>query len=111
MGDAVFAHFTGAPTWRSTRFAAPSRSIAPSRVTNAADPGAPALAVGVGIATGEVIVGSIGSDDRLDYTASVAAVNLGARLCANADAREILMSEETFAPRARPGRRRAARRR
>jgi adenylate cyclase len=60
------------------------------------DSGLPALAVGIGIATGEVIIGSIGSDDRLDYTAIGPAVNMSSRLCSTAEAQEILMNEETF---------------
>ena len=55
-----------------------------------------ALAVGVGIATGDVIVGSIGGANRLDYTAVGAPVNLAARLCAVAEPRETLMNEATF---------------
>ena len=43
-----------------------------------------------------MIVGSIGSDDRLDYTAIGPAVNLSSRLCATAEAHEILLSEDTF---------------
>ena len=62
----------------------------------ASDATVPALAVGIGIATGEVILGSIGSDDRLDYTAIGAAVNLSSRLCTHAEPREILISEQTF---------------
>jgi adenylate cyclase len=52
--------------------------------------------VGIGIATGEVILGAVGSSDRLDYTALGSAVNLGARLCSAAAKREILLSEETY---------------
>jgi adenylate cyclase len=54
------------------------------------------LSVGVGIATGDVLVGSIGSDDRQDYTAIGVTVNLAERLCASAEAGQILICAETF---------------
>ncbi len=39
------------------------------------------LHVGVGIAAGEVVMGAIGSRDRLDFTALGGVVNLASRLC------------------------------
>ncbi len=54
--------------------------------------------VGIGIATGEVVVGSIGGGDRFDYTAVGLQVNLASRLCGMAAPREILMSEATWRP-------------
>ena len=95
IGDAVFAHFTGA----DMALDAIRCGVEIQRAVTSAgrrNPDLPALDVGIGIATGEVIVGSIGSDDRLDYTAIGSAVNLSARLCAAADAHEILLSERTF---------------
>jgi adenylate cyclase len=56
------------------------------------------VAVGIGIASGEVVVGSIGGGDRFDYTAVGLQVNLASRLCAMAEPREILMSEATWLP-------------
>jgi adenylate cyclase len=96
MGDAVFAHFYG-PDMALDAIRCGVEIQRAVRQAAAADPALPALAVGVGIATGEVIVGSIGSADRLDYTAVGPAVNLASRLCGAAEAHEILLSDETFA--------------
>jgi class 3 adenylate cyclase len=95
IGDAVFAHFTGPDmALDAIRCGVEiQRAVGSAGIKN---PDLPMLDVGIGIATGEVIVGSIGSDDRLDYTAIGSPVNLSARLCAAADAHEILMSERTF---------------
>lgn len=96
IGDAVFAHFSGPDmALNAIRCAIEiQRSVSQA---SAADPQLPALAVGIGIATGDVIVGSIGSHDRQDYTAIGAAVNLSARLCSAAEPHDILISEDTFA--------------
>ena len=41
--------------------------------------------LGVGIATGHVVVGNIGTPSRMDYTALGSSVNLAARLCGQAE--------------------------
>ncbi|MGE3842681.1 MAG: adenylate/guanylate cyclase domain-containing protein [Vicinamibacterales bacterium] len=56
------------------------------------------IAVGIGIATGEVILGSIGGAGRFDYTAIGLHVNLAARLCSMAKPHEILLAESTWQP-------------
>jgi adenylate cyclase len=54
------------------------------------------VAIGIGIATGEVVLGSIGGGDRFDFTAVGSHVNLAARLCSMAGPREILLSESAW---------------
>lgn len=54
------------------------------------------LQVGIGIHTGEMVVGNIGTRRRSDYTVLGANVNLAARLCSKARGGEILMSLDTF---------------
>ncbi|WP_119462358.1 adenylate/guanylate cyclase domain-containing protein [Rhodospirillaceae bacterium SYSU D60014] len=54
------------------------------------------LAVGVGINTGDVIMGAMGSVERMDYTVLGDAVNVAARLCSLAERGQSLVSQTTF---------------
>lgn len=65
-------------------------------VYNAQFPDQPPMRLGIGINTGEVILGSIGSEARRDFTAIGSHVNLCARLCSLAGPGEILLGESTY---------------
>jgi class 3 adenylate cyclase len=52
--------------------------------------------LGVGVHYGEAILGTLGSPDRLEYTAIGDTVNFSSRLCSLAKAQEVRVSEDCF---------------
>jgi adenylate cyclase len=52
--------------------------------------------IGVGIATGELIVGEFGCEKRTDYTVIGRAANLGSRICSVAKGGEVMISQATY---------------
>jgi class 3 adenylate cyclase len=95
VGDCVVALFTGDDMeLNAIRCAVEThRGL---RELNASRPDEPPIRVGIGIVTGEVILGSIGSEDRLDYTVIGSNVNLCSRLCSSAGPGETLLAESTY---------------
>ncbi|MBM1310260.1 HAMP domain-containing protein [Sulfitobacter mediterraneus] len=53
------------------------------------------LHVGIGIASGEVVVGAMGARERMDFTVLGSTVNLSARLCSKADPGQVLLDQAT----------------
>ena len=54
------------------------------------------LGFGVGIAQGYATLGRIGYEGRFDYAAIGSVTNLAARLCAEAGAEQVLVSQRVF---------------
>ena len=52
------------------------------------------LDIGVGVDIGDVVMGAMGSKNRMDYTVLGDHVNLAARLCAAAEAKQTLVSHD-----------------
>lgn len=96
IGDAVFAHFAGEDMVLNAIRCAVAMHRALDAAAAAAGPDEPRLELGIGIVFGEAILGSIGSEDRLDYTAIGSNVNLCSRLCGLANAREVLMNGAAY---------------
>jgi len=98
MGDAMMAIW-GAPLGRpddadrAVRAAIGMQRALRARNRRRAEQGRRQLEVGIGVNLGEVFAGNIGSDRRLEYTVVGDAVNIAARLCAEAGPGEILIAE------------------
>jgi adenylate cyclase len=103
-GDAIMA-FWGAPlpqddhAWRACRAALDQQEIMARFRAEVLAEGLPELRVRMGLNTGPMIVGNMGSEDRFDYTVMGDAVNLASRLeGANKQYGTYLMiSESTYA--------------
>jgi class 3 adenylate cyclase len=89
VGDAMFAWFSGQD--RCSRAVAAAAEIASTLRERFG--GKAGTQIGFGIHVGEVVIGSMGSQDRRDYTAIGRSVNLAARLCSAAEAGQILVSQ------------------
>ena len=101
IGDGVLALF-GAPyaterdAVKAVRAAIDMQRAVQQFNRELAAAGEPEIGVGIGINTGAAIVGFIGSETRLDYTAIGDTVNTAARLEHLAAAGQIIISEHTM---------------
>jgi adenylate cyclase len=58
--------------------------------------GKEAISVGIGVSAGEAVAGTVGTEDRMEYTVIGDSVNLAARLESNAKPGQILISHPTY---------------
>ncbi len=54
------------------------------------------LHVGIGVASGEVVMGAMGARERMDFTVLGSTVNLSARLCSKAEPGQVLVDQATL---------------
>jgi adenylate cyclase len=100
MGDAVMALYNTPlrpqedHALRAVRSAA--AMMADIRAYNDTISGQDRLQFGIGVHTGEAVVGNVGSPDRLDYTAMGDTVNLAKRLQEVAKPMQVLLSDDTY---------------
>jgi adenylate cyclase len=100
LGDAILAFFD--PLDRSLTdtvhqaVACALEMQAAQAEANAAEPQYPALAMGIGLHAGEVVVGNIGSESRAKYGIVGAAVNLTHRIQGQAKGGEVVVSAAVF---------------
>jgi len=101
LGDAVMAVF-GAPiphtdhSLRAVRTALAMRAAVEQFSRRRIAGGGEPVSVGIGVSTGEAIAGTVGTEDRMEYTVIGDSVNLAARLESRAKPMQILVNERTY---------------
>ena len=105
IGDAILAVFEEPPKYRN--FSAADKAVTAAMDIQAKygllmnkwkekiGPGAD-IGLGIGIAKGRVIAGTIGSEERMEYTVIGDAVNFASRLCSLAGEGQVVISEDTY---------------
>ncbi|MFO0666993.1 MAG: adenylate/guanylate cyclase domain-containing protein [Polyangiaceae bacterium] len=102
MGDGIMA-FWGAPQLhaedavRSVQCALEQMEVLGRFNRRQIEKNAPPLAIGIGIHTGGLVAGYVGSSKSLSYTVIGDTANTSARLCGIAAAGQIIVSESTLA--------------
>jgi class 3 adenylate cyclase len=101
LGDGVMAVF-GAPIYRddhavqAVRAALQMQAGIQALSARLVSEGKQPIAVGIGVNAGEAIAGTVGTDERMEYTVIGDNVNLAARLESSALPGQILISEQTL---------------
>lgn len=101
LGDAVMCVF-GAPiahpdhTARAVKTAIDMRTALTELSKRRSIRGLDPFEVGIGVALGEVVAGTVGTEERMEYTVIGDSVNVAARLQGHAKAGSILLSRRTY---------------
>jgi len=95
IGDAVMAIFEGPHRFENAADAA-LEIQATFKAANAAGAFERPVEVGIGIAGGDVVMGGVGSEERMELAVIGSLVNLASRLTSTAGRSEIVVSERVF---------------
>lgn len=103
LGDAVMAVFNTPllqiedHAWKAVRAAwRLKQAVERYHTENGSGPANKRLDFGIGICTGEAVVGNVGAVDRMEYTAIGDSVNVAKRLQENAASGQIILSRSTW---------------
>ncbi|MFN0071973.1 MAG: adenylate/guanylate cyclase domain-containing protein [Chloroflexota bacterium] len=97
LGDGVLALFNAPLDQEQHALAAVQVAMEiQSRIRSLAPAGGPRITCGIGVVTGEAIVGTIGTQELMNYTAIGDVVNLASRLQSEARGGEVLLAESTY---------------
>ncbi len=97
IGDEVMASFNGKDAIsRALKCAIEIQATIQNENTKRRKLNEAVCEVGIGINNGEVIVGNVGSEDRMDFTAVGLPVNIASRLCTKAKAGDIIIDKNTY---------------
>lgn len=103
LGDGLMAYFLSLPDEDEHAVLAVHTAVEMQRRIQANQDewsfyGMPGLRAGIGIATGEEVLGNVGSPDRMQYTVIGPAVNLAARLAelTKTEDADIIMDQRTY---------------
>jgi PAS domain S-box-containing protein len=98
IGDAVMAIFNAPLSQSGHALAAVQAALSMQRgLKRLAAESDVSVAYGIGVNTGSAVVGNIGTEQLMNYTAIGDAVNVAARLQSNAQPGEVLLSGSTYA--------------
>lgn len=99
IGDAIMAVF-GSPVHSPDHPLQAARAACEMqeklRAFNAERPESEHIAIGIGINTGEVVAGNLGSIQKMEYAVIGDEVNIASRLCSAAQGKEIIISRSTY---------------
>lgn len=101
VGDQLIAVFglvdaTGNPADNAIRTAIEMQTATEEMMKQRGGAGLDVFEIGIGINTGQAIIGNIGSSNRMDYTVIGDCVNVAARLERLAKGGEIIIGEKTY---------------
>ncbi len=96
MGDSIMAIFGAPLKQKDHALNAVKAALAMQEISKELKKGVPPVKFGIGINSGYAVIGNIGSEQRLEYTAIGDTVNLASRICSKAQGGQILISDDTY---------------